>query len=141
MNFSTESIPELAALERRERWRMLAKCHLRSFLHWETWAGLLLAVVISAVAQVSVRYLLPALTERTAPLLGFSPAVAGWIVGGHLSWNIRVRVVRRLVRKELPHLCQGCGYDLRATPSQCPECGLVPGTVVPMPPKTVSSAA
>jgi len=39
---------------------------------------------------------------------------------------IWVRRWRKLLRAVQPGCCASCGYDLRATPKRCPECGTIP---------------
>jgi hypothetical protein len=41
-----------------------------------------------------------------------------------MSWGL-IRHARRLAHHD-PAFCTSCGYDLRATPERCPECGTIP---------------
>ena len=44
-----------------------------------------------------------------------------------LVWHIWIAaMIDQRAHRILHGLCLNCGYDLRATPEKCPECGLVP---------------
>ena len=55
-------------------------------------------------------------------------APAWFVLVVSLVLPLRWLDVRRKRRRTFgPGRCQGCGYDLRATPDRCPECGALPG--------------
>jgi hypothetical protein len=47
-----------------------------------------------------------------------------WLPVGLFCLAVGIRVARK--RRLLTGVCSVCGYDLRATPDRCPECGAVP---------------
>jgi hypothetical protein len=62
---------------------------------------------------VSIPFVIPLLITALAPV--------HWLHGWFAERE------RRRGAEPLWSLCTRCGYDLRATPGRCPECGAVPG--------------
>jgi hypothetical protein len=56
-------------------------------------------------------------------------AVPHWFIALITALLPATRLYRALRRRQQNRagLCRSCGYDLRATPTRCPECGAIPG--------------
>jgi hypothetical protein len=73
--------------------------------------------------------------SRAVPKTGLRRYVAAvplWIVAGIFAVTPIMRALRTH-RDVVPGVCATCGYDLRATPQRCPECGTPATQAKPQP--------
>jgi hypothetical protein len=54
--------------------------------------------------------------------------IAWWFLAAGTGLPALIHFAKKIPirRPRVPGLCPRCGYDLRATPDRCPECGAVP---------------
>ena len=83
--------------------------------------GLHFATVLDAPDRLRYRL---AFTRPAVLALTAAAALPVAVVGA-VCW-------RRRARRRMPGLCAVCGYELRATPGRCPECGRVPPEATPL---------
>jgi hypothetical protein len=64
---------------------------------------------------------------------GFVVELPYWVLLAPCLVPVGIRLLRRRRRERAENACPRCGYDLRATPDRCPECGTAPapGNVPP----------
>ena len=94
-------------------------------------SGPALSLDQSLVGPVAFRRFGFASQSFNGPVRGRLLIVPHWFLAGVLAvlpgGKLVHRRLRRASRRAAAGLCPACGYDLRASPERCPECGTLAG--------------
>jgi protein-S-isoprenylcysteine O-methyltransferase Ste14 len=98
--------------------------HSGGFNPIAVYAALLLFVATVVAVALLVSAAAAFLTDAVGPAWVPLAAFVLLAVAAYVAWAGRRRAARS--EWEAAGRCPACGYDLRATPERCPECGAVP---------------